>query len=297
MKIDVNANLIKQILNNSPNLGLLSPEIYLYAFPRGLNFDQYKNPVVYDPVRKLMAQNWFAPSGSGAALNPYWLAKYNQYKTNTDRLMLKIGAKYDITNSLDFQVRGNVDRISDENSSKWYVGGPVVRAGLNGQYGINNINNTQYYGDAILNFKKLFGKIQLNALLGSSITDSHNDGMGISSNALYIPNVFTIQNMDLTSTNTSAYSVSAQHTQLQAAFGDISVSYNDWLFLNITGRNDWSSNLSYTPNGSYFYPSAGVSAIINKVLKLPEVISFAKLRGSYAVVGNSVPIYVTNPQN
>jgi len=297
LSIDVNANYIQQTLNNSPNLGYLNNITRLYLFPRGLDFNQYKNPTIYDPIRKMMTQNWFLPPSSSGAMNPYWVNNFVQNKSDRNRTMLKIAAKYNITNSLSFQLRGNVDKINDKNTSNWYAGGPIVRAGLNGQYGVNNLTNTLYYGDAMLNYTKFFGKIHVNTILGASINDSRNNGTGISSNALYIPNIFTIQNMDLASPNTNSYSVSEEHSQLQAAFGAISVSFNDWLFLDVTGRNDWSSNLSYTPNGSYFYPSAGISTILNKALKLPEVVSLARLRGSYAVVGNSVPIYVTNPQN
>ena len=67
------------------------------------------------------------------------------------------------------------------------------------------------------------------------------------------------------------------------------------IFLTLTARNDWSSNLSFTPNDSYYYPSTGLSFILNQMFTLPEVISYAKGRGTFAKVGNTVPNYVTNP--
>src|SRR5690606_1287352 len=112
---------------------------------------------------------------------------------------------------------------------------------------------------------------------------------------LYIANVFTIQNMIRDQSNYS--SASEQHQQLQAVFGNINLSFNEWLYLDVTGRNDWSSNLSYTPNGSYFYPSIGFTTLLNEAFRLPDFMSMAKVRASYAVVGNTVPIYVTNPLN
>jgi hypothetical protein len=77
----------------------------------------------------------------------------------------------------------------------------------------------------------------------------------------------------------------------------LDLSYKNWLYINGTGRNDWSSNLSFTPNGSFFYPSAGASLILSEILKLPQAIDYAKIRGSFAQVGNTVPPYLTNIQN
>lgn len=176
------------------------------------------------------------------------------------------------------------------------LGTAEAYGGKNGGYSVNNITLTEYYSDAILNFAKAFGKINVNGLLGTSVTDTRSNGESAGSNLLYVPNVFTVQNMNVLNGQVSG-SISEARQQLQGIFGSISLSYNDWLSLDLTGRNDWSSNLSFTPNGSYFYPSAGLSILLHQALKLPEAISFAKLRGSYAIVGNTVPIYVTNPQN
>src|SRR6185312_1450105 len=73
------------------------------------------------------------------------------------------------------------------------------------------------------------------------------------------------------------------------------ISYKDWAYLDLTARNDWASNLAFTPSGSYFYPSAGLNVILSSVAKLPEFISFAKVRGSFAQVGNSPLAYQSNP--
>ena len=64
----------------------------------------------------------------------------------------------------------------------------------------------------------------------------------------------------------------------------------------MTARNDWSSTLSYTKHekSGFAYPSVGLSILLDKWLKLPEWISFAKLRGAYSKVGNDIPLYITN---
>jgi hypothetical protein len=87
------------------------------------------------------------------------------------------------------------------------------------------------------------------------------------------------------------------HNQVQSVFGNANVSWKDMIFLTLSARNDWSSNLAFTPDDHYFYPSAGLNFILTKMLNLPQVISFAKIRGSYSQVGNTASQYQTNPVN
>ena len=79
-----------------------------------------------------------------------------------------------------------------------------------------------------------------------------------------------------------------QHSQIQSMFGNVDLSYNDWAYLTVTGRNDWSSNLAFTPNESFFYPSAGLSIILSQLLHMPSFVNYGKMRGTYAEVGNTV---------
>ena len=69
------------------------------------------------------------------------------------------------------------------------------------------------------------------------------------------------------------------------------------LFLDVTGRNDWSSTLVNTDNLGFFYPSVGLTGIISQMVKLPEAITFGKVRASYAQVGNDVGAFLTTPLN
>src|SRR5205814_511814 len=77
----------------------------------------------------------------------------------------------------------------------------------------------------------------------------------------------------------------------------VQLGYKGFLFLDLTGRNDWSSTFAFTPtaNKGYFYYSTGLNLVLSDAFQLPEPVSFAKLRVSYAKVGNDVPVYITNP--
>jgi hypothetical protein len=77
----------------------------------------------------------------------------------------------------------------------------------------------------------------------------------------------------------------------------VDLGYKKFLFLDLTGRNDWSSALAYTNynNDSFFYPSVGLSDVLSSMFKMPDFISFSKLRASYTIVGNSIPAFVSTP--
>ena len=69
------------------------------------------------------------------------------------------------------------------------------------------------------------------------------------------------------------------------------------IYLDVTGRNDWSSALAFTDNFSYFYPSFGLTALLNEMIPMTDKINLLKIRGSYSIVGNDVPAYITHPMD
>ena len=79
---------------------------------------------------------------------------------------------------------------------------------------------------------------------------------------------------------------------IHSAYGAVQFAYDEKIFLDLTGRNDWSSTLPFA-NNSFFYPSVSTSFLMNEILTLPEAISFAKIRASWAQVGNDTRPYQT----
>ena len=67
------------------------------------------------------------------------------------------------------------------------------------------------------------------------------------------------------------------------------------LYLTVTGRNDWASQLTHSPQASFFYPSVGLSAVITEMLKLPDWVDYLKVRGAFSSVGNPYPRFLTYP--
>ncbi|HVW61253.1 MAG TPA: SusC/RagA family TonB-linked outer membrane protein [Puia sp.] len=312
LTVDVNTNYITQQIDNSPMAGFYyNPLTGLYLFPRGVDISPYKSGFEkLNPQTLLMQQQWIGttPNSDGSPKfnddiqqNPWWIVNRNLNTLNRNRILLNASVRYEFTPWLNIQARGSIDRINDIFSQKLYATTSQIVSKSNGNYYYSNGVNTQKYGDVIANFNvPAIGKLKISGLAGTSIRDNKNEGLyyGSSGNTpgtgLYYPNIFTLQNT-ITDPSTSA-DQAANHTQFQSVFGSVSLAYNDALYLDITGRNDWASPLTNTRGGvSFFYPSIGANAILSQLVRLPEVVTFAKVRASYAEVGNAPLAYQSNP--
>lgn len=297
LTLDGNVNYVAQKVNNTPGLGFyFNPLTGLYLFPRGMDITQYKNQYGFSDLEGYSRQNWIV--SEDIQQNPWWVTNRNLNFSHRNRILLNGSAKYDFTNWLNLQVRGNLDRIQDSYEQDLYSGTQATLSKANGNFIYNEQTIEQKYGDALLTFNVPGESVlKVDGLVGASITDSKIRGTSLGSGqGLVIPDFFVAQNVLIADGNTSnASTLPENHTQTQSVFGNLNLAYQDWVFLNLTARNDWSSNLSFTPDDSYFYSSAGLSVLLRQLVRLPEAISYAKVRINYAQVGNSVPQYVTNP--
>ncbi|WP_160712878.1 SusC/RagA family TonB-linked outer membrane protein [Chitinophaga solisilvae] len=293
-------NYMTQTIDNTPLSGLyFNPLIGLYLFPRGVDIQPYKDQFeIPDPARNFLpVQNWGFLED--IQQNPWWIVNRNTNSLSRNRILLNARLKYEVNSWLNIQARGSIDRINDIYEQKLYAGTYKVLTPPNGAYSKRNSVITQQYGDLLANFNIPVDKdFRLTGILGGSIRDIKTNGekFGSGQDGLKFPNIFTLQNFStMNPANTGA--LPEDHGQFQSAFGSATASWKDMIFLDLTARNDWSSNLSYTPNGSYFYSSVGANAILSQMIKFPAFVSFAKVRGSYAEVGNSPDPYRTNPAN
>lgn len=294
---EADVNYITQTIDNTPLSGLyFNPLTGLYLFPRGANLSQYKNNYeVMNASRRLMTQNW--PFSEDVQQNPWWIVNRNPNTLDRNRLLLNASLKYEMTPWLNIQARGSIDRINDVYEQKIYAGTIATLAHRNGVYVYSNATTNQQYGDLLANFNIPVNEdIRITGVVGGSIRDVKTTGEKFNSgqDGLTIANKFLIQNF-VSFNPLNSGTLQENHSQFQSVFGSANISFKDWVYLDLTARNDWSSNLAFTPSGSYFYPSAGLNVILSQVAKLPEVISFAKVRGSYAQVGNSPLAYQANP--
>ncbi|HVW97142.1 MAG TPA: SusC/RagA family TonB-linked outer membrane protein [Mucilaginibacter sp.] len=296
LTLDVSANYISQNVYNRPNQAFYyNPLVSLYLFPRGVDFNQYKNNYeLYDPTRVLFAQNWPYAISDIATQNPYWIVNRNNNQDRLSRLLGTVSLKYTITNWLNIAGRLKVDRTNDVYEAENFATSSNVLVGSKGGYTYNPNGVTQTYADVIANVNKKFSDFSLTANIGASLQNSQTQGSNTSGNLLNFANVFSISNIDYSRVYPTQY---ADRQQIQSVFGTATIGYKEKLFLDITGRNDWDSSLAFTDKDYFFYPSVGLNAVVSSIFKLPEFISFAKVRANLTNVGNGAGSiqYATNP--
>ena len=300
LKIDGNVNLLSQHVKNRPVPGgfYMNPLVGLYRFPRGMDITEYKEHFeVWSEERHLNVQNWHAPT-EDFEQNPYWIQERITSRDQRTRAIVSLALNLKITNCFSVQARGNVDYVNDKFRQKYYASTAPALAGNNGRYIDSGNEQVQTYGDVIGTYKGKFSDFSLDVSLGVSISRKKANELRYDSKtaSLKFANVFNIANINM---NTSAYISERIDAirEIQSLFVTAQIGFRDYLFLDVSARNDWSSTLAYTSRESrgFFYPSIGVSCLMNRVLKLPEQVTSGKVRVAWSKVGNDIPLYITNP--
>ncbi|GHV71278.1 SusC/RagA family TonB-linked outer membrane protein [Bacteroidia bacterium] len=306
LTVDANINLIYQKGKNRATPGgyYMNPLVGLYRFPRGgveggESFDYYKkNYTRFDIERNMTLQNWYKKPDSFEE-NPYWLINKIPNEDERFRAIANLNLSLKLNENFTLSARGKADVTADNYELKAYAGiDESIATGSNGRYIVSESNDMNLYGDVLLTYLQQLGKLSVNATLGSSINDSRGRSMGMDSfgGGLYNPNIFSIGNINL---NSSRPSLGKSHSQSQAVFFAGQLGFSDWLFLDVTARNDWTSSLAYTDyvDKGFFYPSIGLTYLLNESLKLPQWVNLGKVRGAWSKVGNGLPNYRSNPLN
>ena len=305
LKLDGSATLMTQKIKNSTASGglYLNPLVDLYSFPRGMDMSEYANKFeVADPLRNGMpTQNWFTQVSEWTQ-NPYWIKNRVVNNNRRYRALASLSASLKINDWLTLQARGNVDYASDKFDQEMYASTAPNITGTyknksNGRYVWSESEQFQIYADVMAMFSKTWDKWSLNGAIGTSLNKTKVNSLMLDSKiaSLYKPNLFTVANIVMNS-NASVDQTIDQKRTLQSVFGTAQIGFDGALYLDITARNDWSSTLAHTEslNKGFFYPSVGLSWITSNSLQLPEWISFGKIRGSWAQVGNDLPIGITD---
>ena len=134
--------------------------------------------------------------------------------------------------------------------------------------------------------------------LGGSINNNRINELRYDSKtaSLKYANVFNIANINMTTSAYIAEQINATR-QMQSLFATAQFGFREYLFFDLSARNDWSSTLAYTSRETkgFFYSSVGLSWLIDQMVSLPEWITSGKVRGAWSKVGNDIPLYITNP--
>ena len=224
---------------------------------------------------------------SGAKNNAYFLAYEcinNQLK---DRVYGNVAFKADLLKGLDLTVRGGLDLTNDFRTQRQATS---TQAKPDGWYREQNILSKQYTGDFLLKYNTRFAQdFEITANAGGSIVYRLYRRNTQTATSLMIPGVYTLAN--------AAYEPKilnyAYQRQTNSLYGLVSLSWKDCVFLDVTGRNDWSSTLPAS-HRSFFYPSVSGSVALNDLFDFGRqggLINLMKLRASWAQVGNDTAPY------
>ena len=300
LRIDASASYIYQQDQNMTNQGVYSnPLVSAYLFPRGENFDLYRRFERYNEGTKLMEQFWSSDMEGGdlRMQNPYWIAYRNLRNTDKKRYMLSLSASYDILPWLNVTGRVRIDNMNSLYTQKLYASSntTITDGGRNGHYTEARTYDSQTYADVMANINKTLGDDwSLQANLGASINNVKSDELSyrgpIQENGL--PNVFNVFDLDDTKKRAEK---TGWHDQTQSLFASVEVGWKQMLYLTVTGRNDWASQIAGSSSSSFFYPSVGLSWVPTSLWDLGGALSYLKLRGSIASVGMPFPRYLTVP--
>jgi TonB-linked SusC/RagA family outer membrane protein len=251
------------------------------------NLSKYKNNYW---LKKDEQQNWNRTSWYD---NPYFSANekihgvmrntWNAHLTANYKLFK--GANLKLRSGLDFYFNNDMKRTPPNilSSRNW-------NGDTKGLYQMYKYNGHSLNNDLIMTVKRQFGDISFDGLAGGSIYYYEDQSLGSSTrNGLSIPGFYSLNN----SVERPNVSTSDEKKQVNSLYAKAEVGYQSKVYVDFTGRNDWSSTLPKSTR-SYFYPSAGLSFVMSNILDLPDWLSYWKLRGSFTISKNDLDVYETN---
>lgn len=253
-------------------------QLIISSLPRTVDINEVKNNYV-DPVTG--QQITLTPGRTGN--NPYWVINNNKYSNTVDRIYGNAIITYSPVKWLT---------ISDNVGTDYYyefrrgVTRPGTIGALTGNFFTANLYNQIINNDLIITFnKQITNDFGLKVIAGHNVFENYFRREQSSAQNLTVDNLYSFANAAAVSTN----NVSTKR-RLVGVYGDIGFSFKNFLFLNVTGRNDWSSTLPVGKN-SYFYPSISSSFLFSELLPKATWLNYGKLRASWANVGSDAAPY------
>lgn len=240
-------------------------------------------------------KDYLNPDGSQrnyrtARNNPYFVVDNNGASGTVNRFLPTLNLSYKLSDWLTLNNRLGADIYTDRRLYREVKG--TLGTFPTGRVYEDVISYQQFNNDLVLQANKRFEDFDLDVVVGSQINDQRNDRLYTQGVNLTVPGFYNLA-------NASTINVSQNKTQerLIGLYGSASLGYRNFLYLTVTGRNDWSSTLP-AKNRSYFYPSVSGSIVVTDAipaLQNSAALSFLKLRLGYAQVGNGAPVYSTQP--
>lgn len=288
LTLDTKLNYIREDVDNQLPEGenFANPVRHALRLPRNIRTEDV-SIFEYTDVEGSNRQHYWNPGSNGGA-NPYWSINRATNQRDVDRIIGFASLKYEITDNISIMARTALDRFISQGEDRLWVDNYII--GDNGRYTVSRGEFYEWNNDLLLSYNdNITDDISLSVNLGANARKERGSSLSANTgDALIVPNFFTIGN---TSDNRANHSFGSPR-DVNSIYGFAQLGYKDAIYLDITGRNDWSSTLPID-NASFFYPSFGLSAILSELTDMPDWVTFLKLRGSYAIVGNDTGPFQT----
>lgn len=288
LKVASSINYVNTTSDNRPASGYGSENINysLVAWgPRSLNMkpmEDYWQPGLEDVQHYSFNYTYFD--------NPYFTLFENRNSQNRNRLFANVAASYDFDEHWNLAIRSGLDNSNEARELRRAFSSNRFKSGA---FAENDVYFRETNSDLLLTRKDQFGKLKTAFSVGANRMDQSASFKQIQANTLAQPGVFDLSNaaspLEITTRDAKK--------RINSVYGVAKFAYDNFIYVDVTGRNDWSSALA-TPfsadNSSFFYPSVSTGVVLSEKLELPQIISFAKVRASYAQVGNDTDPYQTS---
>ncbi|MCB9233315.1 MAG: SusC/RagA family TonB-linked outer membrane protein [Bacteroidia bacterium] len=287
LKVNASVNYVNSRSENRPANGYGSENINysLVAWgPRNMdiaNLEDFWQPGLENVQQYSFNYTYFD--------NPYFILLENRNAFTRDRIFGNLQARYEFTDHLSLSLRSGMDYSNELRSFRRAFSSNRFQKGAYAEHTVGfRENNT----DFLLNYNRDLQDFGLDVSLGGNRMDQQASTVQTQALSLAQAGIFNLSNA------ASPLEVFQYRSRkrINSLYGLVKLSYKDYLFLDLTGRNDWSSALATpgsTSSTGFFYPSASASFVLSNLISLPKAISFAKVRASWAAVGNDTDPYLT----
>lgn len=294
LRFDANINYNKIDSPNFPSVGYgRNSPIYSMILWAGANVDVRDLRNYWAPGLEGLQQRNFDigpgyDNGSFDYNNPYFILYENLHGYHKNTAYGSASLKYDVTNELNITLRTgvNMNQLMEDYRTAY-----STAYNRNGNYSQSYKNDFQILTDLIAKYDKKLGIFDVGAMLGFNARQYNDASHYAETDGLAVPGIYTLSNSMKPTTPTSSKRELAEY----AVYGYLDLGWKNYLMLNLTARNQWSSTIPTFGKNSYLYPSAQLSTVVSEYIPMPEFISYLKLRGSYARVGSAFSPYYFSP--